>query len=882
MRTREKACLVLLVTIIMPSILLALNVAPVMGPEEYVGVLYFHREDASNVTYSNVTYGAYKKTMNTSSPTFPADNPATIVLTTNKALVWYSSPIPDDVTYLSGNWNFSFWYTADAPVSVAVLVAWFNESGGGPANQMIIKWTGDNKINLTASATPTEVRLSQNPGSYTVSAYNWRLGACIRNTNATLTVYYDCAGRESHIEVPGELLPDVTPPVAEAGEDQTVKLGEEVFFNGSASYDPNGSIARWDWDFADGTNGTGMLATHTYMTPGVKVVTLNVTDAANNTDIDTVNITVLDEWTERPNVTLTFPPQYPNVIVLGWDGAQRNHVYEMLNRGELPHLRQLFTEGVLVNNTVPEGAFFTTKWPDLNRDHATDTKAGWCQFNTGYTANLTGVYSNGNFSEIPDGYTVFERVKAFFGGDIVTLFITGKYTPLVANLDPGTPYTNARPEIDVFNVSQRPYYETGPVIYQALNTYGTGHYYAFLHFREPDPEGHKNGENSPQYEGGIRADDMWLGTIVAQLKRLGVYETTYIYLVVDHGFDEGNTSHSNAPYIFLATNDPLMPFYNDTWQWDVAPTALRRAGLDISQISPPLTGTPLVPPHAPIKPQVEIGETMDIDVIAKNHVDTNQTFSVTLRYDETVIGVQTVTDLPPGVRVNLRFTWNTTGVPPGNYTITANTTLAPDSFVGGTVALVVPPRVTASLPYDASAVYSDDAACRWHVNVTVLVENEGAETENFTVTAYYDGNLMNTLQGNPQTVTNLAPGENTIVTFTWNATGVAPCKYKFITNTSDPLYPGYYIPYNISANVSSPALGETMWPGGNVTVRLPGDGSGDGRATGSDLAILGRSWYKNYPNTGYDWRADWSGDGQCTGSDLAILGRNWYKQAEPA
>jgi len=677
-RTRGKACLVLLVTIILPLILLVLNVAPVEPePGPGPGALYFHREAAP----LEATYGTYKKTMNASSPTYSSGNPATVILTggAQESLVWYGPAFADDAIFPSGDWNFSFWYTADAPVNVAVLVAWFNETWGGPSGQVIVGWTGVNKINLTASSTPTEVVLSKNPGSYTVAG-GCRLGAVIRNTNATLTVYYDCAGRESRIVTPAV---DVTPPVAEAGGDQTVKLGEEVILDASASYDPsNGTIVSWDWDFADGTNGSGLLTTHTYMTPGVKVVTLTVKDLANLTGTDTVDVTVLDEWTDRPNVTLTFPLQYPNIIIMGWDAAQRNHLYEMLNRGELPNLRQLFTEGRLVNTTIPEGSFGT-----VGRDHATDTKAGWTQILTGYSANVTRVFSNGNYSEIPDGYTVYERVKAYFGGEnVATTHITGKSTHVSA--DPGFMYYNAVPELDVVDIVQRPAYETGLVVHQALNTYGTGHFFCFFHFREPDKEGHGYGENSPEYEEAIRGDDRWLGTIVAQLKKLGVYETTYIYVAVDHGFDEGLTSHSNAPYVFLATNDPLMPPHNETWQWDVAPTALCRAGLDVSQIDPPLTGTPLAPPHAVAKSTVREGEFVDLDVIAKNHVDIPQTFNVTLYYGNETIGTQAVTDLPPGARVNLRFTWNTTGVPSGTYTITAKTSLAPNVYTDGNVTVV--------------------------------------------------------------------------------------------------------------------------------------------------------------------------------------------------
>ncbi|MBM4034338.1 MAG: hypothetical protein FJ291_21545 [Planctomycetes bacterium] len=39
-----------------------------------------------------------------------------------------------------------------------------------------------------------------------------------------------------------------------------------------------------------------------------------------------------------------------NVILFGWDGAQRGHVQECLERGELPTLKRLATEGVMIDD----------------------------------------------------------------------------------------------------------------------------------------------------------------------------------------------------------------------------------------------------------------------------------------------------------------------------------------------------------------------------------------------------------------------------------------------------------------------------------------------------------------------------------------------------
>ncbi len=57
-------------------------------------------------------------------------------------------------------------------------------------------------------------------------------------------------------------------PVADCGVDKLgcENAGSPVEFNGSASYDPDGTIVSYYWEFGDGTNGTGAAPKHTYST----------------------------------------------------------------------------------------------------------------------------------------------------------------------------------------------------------------------------------------------------------------------------------------------------------------------------------------------------------------------------------------------------------------------------------------------------------------------------------------------------------------------------------------------------------------------------------------------------------------------------------------
>jgi len=66
-------------------------------------------------------------------------------------------------------------------------------------------------------------------------------------------------------------------------------VGETVTFNASASYDPDGYIVSYEWDFGDDATGTGMIVTHAYDVAGDYIVTLNITDDDGETDTKTLD-----------------------------------------------------------------------------------------------------------------------------------------------------------------------------------------------------------------------------------------------------------------------------------------------------------------------------------------------------------------------------------------------------------------------------------------------------------------------------------------------------------------------------------------------------------------------------------------------------------------
>jgi len=82
------------------------------------------------------------------------------------------------------------------------------------------------------------------------------------------------------------------PPVADAGPDQTATVWQEITFDGSGSYDPNGYIVSWYWDFGDLNTANGEIVYHRYDKSKTYTVTLQVTDNNGAVSNDSCSITI--------------------------------------------------------------------------------------------------------------------------------------------------------------------------------------------------------------------------------------------------------------------------------------------------------------------------------------------------------------------------------------------------------------------------------------------------------------------------------------------------------------------------------------------------------------------------------------------------------------
>jgi parallel beta-helix repeat protein len=105
--------------------------------------------------------------------------------------------------------------------------------------------------------------------------------------------------------------PDNEPPVVDLGGTYTGYLDNQITFDGSGSYDPDGEIVFYRWNFGDGTSEIlSDKPTHTYKStissPGTYTVTLSVVDDNRTASTGSTTITLLPSTQANKNPTALF------------------------------------------------------------------------------------------------------------------------------------------------------------------------------------------------------------------------------------------------------------------------------------------------------------------------------------------------------------------------------------------------------------------------------------------------------------------------------------------------------------------------------------------------------------------------------------------------
>ena len=159
---------------------------------------------------------------------------------------------------------------------------------------------------------------------------------------------------------PTSVSPSVGILISPAPQELTFLTDQQITFFAVAN-DPDGHIVAFDWDFDDGTQGSGLRVDHVYTEPGTYNVTVEVTDNAGAPASDTLTLTI--ERPNRPPIVSAGPDQFVEINeevtfngfnAFDFDGRLVSWTWDFADRGAT-------ASGTLVTHTyIDPGNYYVT------------------------------------------------------------------------------------------------------------------------------------------------------------------------------------------------------------------------------------------------------------------------------------------------------------------------------------------------------------------------------------------------------------------------------------------------------------------------------------------------------------------------------------------
>ncbi len=148
-------------------------------------------------------------------------------------------------------------------------------------------------------------------------------------------------------------------PVANAGGPYFGLTFENIFFDGSGSYDTDGTITNYTWNLGDGTIFFGEQVTYTYVNPGLYNITLKVIDNAGLSNNNKTAVTIEldsdgDGWSDLEEVEFNTNKSDPNDSPIDNDGDRLPDEYDEDddNDGLVDHLEETWGSDPYNNSDV--------------------------------------------------------------------------------------------------------------------------------------------------------------------------------------------------------------------------------------------------------------------------------------------------------------------------------------------------------------------------------------------------------------------------------------------------------------------------------------------------------------------------------------------------
>lgn len=193
----------------------------------------------------------------------------------------------------------------------------------------------------TSGPTPLAVSFSATGSTGNITSYNWDFGDGDKATGPAANHTYAIAGTYSATlaitDATGNIalttatitaeqaISQPTPPTAViSSSSATGEAPLSVTFDASGSTASNATLVSYNWDFGDGSQGTGKTATHTFTIAGTYNAQIRVTDSSGLTDTEStpVIVTAATIINQKPSASFTATPtQGSSPLTVSFDAS---------------------------------------------------------------------------------------------------------------------------------------------------------------------------------------------------------------------------------------------------------------------------------------------------------------------------------------------------------------------------------------------------------------------------------------------------------------------------------------------------------------------------------------------------------------------------------
>jgi hypothetical protein len=176
----------------------------------------------------------------------------------------------------------------------------------------------------------------------------------------------------------------------------------------------------------------------------------------------------------------------------------------------------------------------------------------------------------------------------------------------------------------------------------------------------------------------------------------------------------------------------------------------------------------------------QIGDIITITMTVENKGNQTESFDASTYFNHTIIQTKNVITLPPSAQTQVVFTWDTRGLPEGDYILSGiagpvegEIETNDNQFTDGIVSLYnAPPQIKRDVAITLVTTQPSEAQVDDPVYILVQVKNLGDRPEGFNVTVFYDGFPMTTFH-----VILLSPGAEQNLTYTWDTSSMFEGRY---------------------------------------------------------------------------------------------------------